>query len=223
YNIQGTHFNLIVSPRAGFPKLDSSQVSYSYTGGTIDFIFTIDTPNLNSLGQIYTENQAQIQGKTIINIDRHLVNDFFGTVNVVNKTSSSTSELVYQILTDLSIELDRDIATNLYGGIMAATNNFTSYSVTAQTFQTAADLLRMGALKKIQSRQPGMGMPRPVAPQPQPFSPRQFQSNGSLKEFEKMTPIEDIEDEPDDFEGSSTTAAPQDWLKPKIFKGKGLI
>ena len=105
-------------------------------------------PNLNSAGPLYADNQAMFQGKNIINIDRHLTNGFFGTINFVNKTSSSTSELALKTLQALQVELDRDIATNLYAGISAATNNFTAYSVNAETFETIATLLKAGAMKK---------------------------------------------------------------------------
>ena len=148
YNIQGQFFNLTIAPRAGFPKLNPNQVTYSYTGGSFDFIVAVDMPNLNSAGPLYADNQAMFQGKNIINIDRHLTNGFFGTINFVNKTSSSTSELALKTLQALQVELDRDIATNLYAGISAATNNFTAYSVNAETFETIATLLKAGAMKK---------------------------------------------------------------------------
>jgi hypothetical protein len=159
YNIQGNFFNLVIVPRPGYPKLDPDKVNYTYTGGKIDYVITIDAPNLNSLGQIYTENQNQFQGKNIINIDRHLINNSYGTVNFINKTSSSTSELVFQLLRDMRIEVDKEIATNLYSGLLAATNNFTSYSVNPGTFESASELMRLGAQKKQTGAGGGGGAP----------------------------------------------------------------
>ncbi|KKP50196.1 MAG: Phosphoesterase domain-containing protein, partial [Candidatus Roizmanbacteria bacterium GW2011_GWA2_33_33] len=121
YNIQGQSFNLVVTPRLGHQKLNPNQVNFSYTGGLVDVIFVIDAPTLNSLGTIYTDNQNQFNGKDIVNIDRHLTNAYFGTVNYVNKTISSISELVLSIIQTLGIEIDRDIATNLYAGAAAST------------------------------------------------------------------------------------------------------
>ncbi len=148
YNIQDNKFNLVISPRDGFPKLDPKEVEYTYTGGKIEFIITIDNPNLNSLGDIYSKNQREFDGKNIINIDRHLINNNYGTINMVVKSASSTTELVYKVIKTMNVELDKDMSTNLYAGIVAATNNFSSYSVNADTFQTAAELLRSGAVKK---------------------------------------------------------------------------
>lgn len=212
YNIQGNRFNLIITPRPNQKKLDPSQVKYNYTGGSFEFIFVIDTPNLNSLGEVYINNQTQFQGKDIINIDRHLTNANFGTVNLVNKTISSISELVFKIIQTLQLEIDQDIATNLYAGIAASTNNFNSYSVNADTFETTAQLLRLGAVKKI--------FKKPAIPnRPSPFiATRPF--NQSLSKKNPPKPIESVEKEPVPDEKK---VAPQDWLKPKIFKGSGLV
>jgi len=217
YNIQGSSFNLIVAPRQGHAKLDPSQVKYTYTGGKIDYVVTIDTPNLNSLGAIYNDNQNQFQGKDIINIDRHLTNSFYGTVNFVNKTSSSTTELIHKIITQLNVEIDRDIATNLYAGLAAATNNFTSYSVNADTFETAANLLKVGAVKKI-VRQPFQPINQ-TAPSAQPMGiNRPMVNNFNIPQQSQNIPIpQNVQNK----QPSQDNQTPQDWLKPKIFRGGG--
>jgi len=193
YNIQNNNFNLIVTPRAGYPKLNPDQVKYGYSGGNVDFIIVIDSTTLANLGTIYSDNQTKFQGKELINIDRHLTNSFFGSINFVNKSASSTSELVMKLIQALNIEMDKDIATNLYGGLVAATNNFSSYSVTAETFELAAQLLKLGAVKKA-FRQPII--------RPPSFSQK---------------PINMIEKEPIPNQGNQS----QDWLKPKIFQNSG--
>lgn len=195
YNIQGEAFNLIVTPRPGFAKLDPKAVNFSYTGGVVDFIVVVDAPTLNTLGAIYSENQNHFTGRDIINVDRHLTNSYFGTVNYVNKTVSSISELVLTILQGIKIEIDRDMATNLYSGVAAATNNFTSYSVSAETFEHIAALLRVGAVKKIVRKPEPIKINHAPTPEAQP------------------TPIEEVEKEKN----------PQDTLRPRIFKNSGLI
>lgn len=211
YNIQGNSFNLIISPRQGYSKLEPNQVKYTYTGGALDFVIVIDSPTLNSLGTIYTDNQSQFQGKDIINIDRHLTNAFFGTVNFVNKTASSVSELVLTILQTLHIELDKNMATNLYAGIAASTNNFTSYSVTADTFETIATLMRAGALKKT-IKKPGLTQPPKFNASPS-FAPQRYPSKEQQPFDVAGTAEQEVTNEANN--------PSQDWLKPKIFKGSG--
>ncbi|MEK7634125.1 MAG: DHH family phosphoesterase [Patescibacteria group bacterium] len=216
YNIQGESFNLVVTPRPGFQKLNPNQVNFSYTGGLVDVIFVIDAPTLNSLGTIYTDNQNQFNGKDIVNIDRHLTNAYFGTVNYVNKTVSSISELILSVLQALKIEVDRDMATNLYSGAAASTNNFTSYSTNAETFEHIATLLRLGAVKKAFKK------PVPISFQPQSVRPQPTITNsmqGRNVETPKSMPIESVEKEV----AAEKPQTSQEWLKPKIFKGGGLI
>ncbi|MBI3620523.1 hypothetical protein HY214_05285 [Candidatus Roizmanbacteria bacterium] len=215
YNIVGDRFNLIITPRPGSARLNPKDVTFSYAGGLLDFMLTVDAPTLNSLGVVYTDNQPQFQGRDLINIDRHLTNGMYGTVNFVNKTSSSISELVFNLLTELEAEFDRDIATNLYAGIAAATNNFTSYSVNAATFETVAALLRKGAIRKTIKKPGAPGLPSPSFRQPLSNLPQ-----SPSHEFQQSTkPIEEVEKQTNP-EGPP---APQDWLKPKIFKGGGMI
>lgn len=272
YNIQGETFNLIITPRQGQPKLDQNKVQYSYSGGAVDFIITVDAPNLNSLGSIYNDNQKEFQGKTIINIDRHLINNMFGTINYINKTSSSTSELTLKILKNLQVEIDKDMATNLYSGLTGATNFFSSYSVNADTFDAAATLLKLGAVKKAPMRAPGAQYPtpqqsvmpaqqsaqtfpqqsykkpvvsppmqsisqQPVRPmqqqqqqqtQSRPPQPQRINNSNSFAE-QGDVPMDKPNDRPIDQQNDQNTsnsngtvqAAPQDWLKPKIFRGGG--
>lgn len=233
YHIKGDKFNLVIAPRQGFAKLNPEQVSYSYSGGTFDFLITVDLPNLQAAGSIYTDNQAQFQGKEIINIDRHLTNAFFGTVNFVNKTSSSTSELVYKVLKELQSEIDKDIASNLYAGIAAATNTFTSYSVNAETFETIAQLLKAGAVKKA-PQQPMQYRPQTFAPAPAstPQSgapvvtgmtppPPVVSAKVGGNERQQVQTITTVEAQ--ESQSKEGAQSPQDWLKPNIFKGGGLV
>ncbi|MGB9707535.1 MAG: DHH family phosphoesterase [Microgenomates group bacterium] len=224
YNIQGENFNLIITPRPGYKKLDPSQVKFSYTGGKIDFFIIVDAASLNALGDLYLNNKEKFVGCEIINIDRHLTNNNFGTVNFVKKTAACLSEIIFELIENLKLEVDRDIATNLYAGILAGTNNFTSYSVNAQTLETAAKLLKAGAVKKVISKTNVI----PSAPNSHPFSfgkptigkPSNIM-NSSLPKVNKIDtkPLESVEKEV----AKEPQETPQDWLKPKIFRGGGLI
>lgn len=221
YNISGNNFNLIITPRPGYPKLEQNQINFSYSGGTVDYIIVIDSATLNGLGPIYAENQNQFQGKDIVNIDRHLTNSFFGTINYVNKASSSVCELVLKILRGIKVEVDRDIATNLYAGIAAATNSFGSYSVSAETFENIAYLLRLGAVKKTIKKPvaPTIDEESDYFPPTQQFpTPTQFPKiKTQSREKQAVKPIESVEKE----SGDQEKTPPQDWLKPKIFRGGG--
>lgn len=147
YNITDDKFNLLVEPRKGEKPLEFKDVQYGYTGGSVDLIVTIDAPNLESLGNIYLDNPDVFVKEKIVNIDRRFDNKNYGIHNLVEKQYSSTSEIVIRLLQLLRWELNPDIATSLYFGISQATNNFTSFSTNAQTFEAISYLLRSGARK----------------------------------------------------------------------------
>jgi len=147
YNITDDRFNLLVEPKKAGAPLESDKVKFSYTGGSVDLIVTIDAPSLEALGDIYLENPDIFVKEKIINIDRRFDNKNYGIENLIEKQFSSTSEIVLKLLQGLRIELNTDIATNLYAGVASATNNFTSFSTNAQTFEVVSYLLRNGAKK----------------------------------------------------------------------------
>lgn len=218
YNIDKGFFNIIIYPADGKPKLDSSQVQYAFTGGAADFIIVLDSPNLAMLGAIYKDNQNDFQGKTIINIDRHLVNGNFGTINYVDKSSSSVSEMVLRVLGGLKCAIDKDMATNLYAGIIAATNTFSSYSVRPETFEAASVLLRFGAVRKPVRQQQAyqnMNAEQPMQQMQQPPMPVQHQQ----PMIQQPQPVQQPPAQPQNDQEDT----PQDWLKPKIFRGGGLV
>lgn len=197
YYTDADKLNIVVAPGEGHPKLEQKNLKFSYTGGAVDFIITVDVDNPKRLGELYSENQALFAKDKIINIDRHLTNSFFGAANLVYRTASSTSEIVLSFLQAIKCPIDKDIATNLYQGMAAATKNFSSFSVTAQTFENAANLLKLGAKKRISN---------PNVAVPTRFNP----------EFEKQSkPIEEVEKE---VVSEDAKMMDEDFLKPKIFK-----
>lgn len=191
YYIQGDKFNISIQPSSSKTKLSEKDVEFSQSGGDVDYIIVLDADSLKRLGFIYSENEKFFKDKKIINIDRHITNSYFGETNYIEKSSSSTSELVYNLLEELKIKIDKDIATNLYYGITTSTNNFSSFSVTAKTLETAAQLLRLGASKRPNSFMPS--------------TPNIF--NKKVRSFDNV-----------EQEVSSSDTEEDQELKPKIFR-----
>ncbi|MDP9066839.1 MAG: bifunctional oligoribonuclease/PAP phosphatase NrnA [Actinomycetota bacterium] len=85
-----------------------------------------------------------LSSSCLINVDHHPGNDQFGSLNIVVTTVSSTAEIVTRMLQDLGVEIDRDIATCLYVGIVTDTGRFQYSNSTPDTLRLAADLLSLG-------------------------------------------------------------------------------
>lgn len=83
-------------------------------------------------------------GPIIINIDHHLSNTAFGSVNWI-APAASVCEMVYVLLTALDREIDAVTASLLYAGMMTDTVGFSLPGITGETLRIAASLVDRGA------------------------------------------------------------------------------
>ena len=84
-----------------------------------------------------------------LNIDHHISNTMYGTLNIVDGNASSTCEILTSMLVDADVCLSRDAATSLYSGISTDTGSFLYPNASAKTFKLAAMLLEAGADKSL--------------------------------------------------------------------------
>ena len=78
-------------------------------------------------------------------IDHHASNQAYGKLNLIDINATSVCEIVYKILFDWGVKLDKDIAGNLLAGITGDTGSFRYPFVSAETFEIAAKLMKAGA------------------------------------------------------------------------------
>jgi len=125
-----------------YPKLGWYNYDYvisEYTGDDYVFVF-LDSNRLNRLGPF--ENYFARAKKTF-NIDHHEGNVVFADYKMVISEISATSEILYNLFGYFDVEIDKDIATLLYAGIVSDTYCFYQ-RVTPDTFKIASDLLGYG-------------------------------------------------------------------------------
>lgn len=111
--------------------------------GDYDLYIAVDCGDSFRMG---SSNLSIYQKKAVTaNIDHHFTNPRFAHINhIVN--ASSTAEIIYGIIVKtLGIELDADIATCLYTGIITDTANFQHNNTTPSTHIVAAELMKCGA------------------------------------------------------------------------------
>lgn len=82
--------------------------------------------------------------KKIINIDHHKSNKYFGDINYVLEEYSSSAEIVYDIIKELELPMNKKIATMLYIGIDTDTGRFMYSSTTDETMQKVSKLMCYG-------------------------------------------------------------------------------
>lgn len=105
-----------------------------------DCFLTLDCSDLARTGQV----SRLLAGQTVLNIDHHISNQNFGTVNWVEPQSSSTCEMIWRLYKSMGLSVDRDAAICLYAGIMSDTGSFRYANTTPAAHLAAAQLIGRG-------------------------------------------------------------------------------
>lgn len=135
---------LFITPESG--RLTENDIISSVTGYKYDLILLVNTPDLASLGQAYSDNSEFFHATAKINFDHGAQNEHYGDINLVNIAYSSTSEIIYEFIREYDEGLvDHNIATYILSGIISATKNFKTAKVTPKTLNLAGSLISYGA------------------------------------------------------------------------------
>ena len=138
--------NIVISPKEG--NFSPEDVSFSYGESKFDLIFVLDAPDLDRLGAVYDNNTDLFYETPIINIDHHPGNEYFGKINWVDLTATSTSEILVSLIESLSRDkqlLDAEVATCLLTGITEDTGSFQNTNTTPKSLTIAAQMVAAGA------------------------------------------------------------------------------
>ena len=111
-----------------------------------DVLCLLDCSDRRRLGNFSADDPRRVDGSVpIVNIDHHITNDRYGTVNVVVPDAASTAEIVAELLAAWRIEITTAIAQCLLAGIYGDTLGLRTPATTSRTMRTAADLVDAGA------------------------------------------------------------------------------
>lgn len=80
----------------------------------------------------------------IIHIDHHSSSDDFGQLNLVRPESSSTAEILYEIIQAIPASLSKEAAENIYTAILTDTGSFRFANTTARALDIAAEMVVLG-------------------------------------------------------------------------------
>ncbi|MCL5410410.1 MAG: DHH family phosphoesterase [Patescibacteria group bacterium] len=128
------------------------QIKRDFLIGNFDVIILLDNGDLKRTGFPERILKVRDKGIPLINIDHHPKNDLWKcvTINYVNDSASSSSELVFEILNGLGWKITPTIATSLLTGIFYDTGGFQHTNTSPSVLTAVSELLNKGAkLKKI--------------------------------------------------------------------------
>ncbi len=112
-----------------------------------DLTLIVDTGGPQALARTFEKYQGRLTKKPVSVIDHHPNRESlpFPTHEVVDRTSTSTCEVVITIAEQLGWAINKDAANLLVPGILADTRNLSIATVTSDTFRTMAKLIDWGA------------------------------------------------------------------------------
>lgn len=88
--------------------------------------------------------ESFMECRTIVNIDHHVTNQGYGTLNLIDPDASAAGEIIYHLLNEIGVQLDYSIAESLYVAISTDTGSFKYDNTTPATHRVTAELLKQG-------------------------------------------------------------------------------
>ena len=107
-----------------------------------EFVVAVDVATIKLLGDCVGERFGT---RVDLCIDHHYTNSLFAENVLLDDTAAAASEIIFQLLQIMHIEITPIIAECLYVGVSTDTGCFRYSNVTSRTLRTAADLMDLGA------------------------------------------------------------------------------
>ena len=132
-----------------FPFLPGSADVAHDVPADADLVVAVDIADIERLGSLGQELPRPID----INIDHHISNSHFASINLVADDTAATAEYLVDLLQPLGLALDEQVANCLLTGLVTDSLGFRTNSTSMTTLATAHRLLQHGAqLYKIYDR-----------------------------------------------------------------------
>ncbi|MBI5419830.1 MAG: bifunctional oligoribonuclease/PAP phosphatase NrnA [Deltaproteobacteria bacterium] len=80
----------------------------------------------------------------MVNIDHHRTNGGCGDFCLVDPEAAATGMLIYRVLSGMGVEIDYDVAVNIYVAILTDTGSFHYANTSPEAFQIAGEMIRRG-------------------------------------------------------------------------------
>ena len=88
---------------------------------------------------------GECPANTLLNIDHHVTNPSIWPLTWLKPDASATGEMIFELLEQLDVPVDRDIALCLYTAIFTDTGSFRYSNTSPKSMRIAASLLEAGA------------------------------------------------------------------------------
>ena len=105
------------------------------------YIVSVDIADPKLMGEL----EEKFGGKVQLCIDHHGSNVLYAEKTLLKSDSASVCEIVYEVIKEMQINIDKEMASCLYTGISTDTGCFRYSNVTSATHKYAGELIDLGA------------------------------------------------------------------------------
>jgi phosphoesterase RecJ-like protein len=130
--------------------LPGSQEIVQQGSGTYDLVISLDCSDSRRMGTVFEDSLKTVP---LLNIDHHVTNSLFGTVNWVEPSHVATAQMILTLTRALGWDLDPTVAVCLLTGLVTDTRSFRTHNVDTAAMRAALHLMEAGAsLSEISQR-----------------------------------------------------------------------
>lgn len=121
-----------------FPHVDEIRVTREVTE-TRDAAIIMECSALDRTGV------SGLDRSPVLNIDHHVGNTGYGTINWIDETAAACGEMVFTLIEALAAPITPAMATHLYLALLTDTGSFHFSNITPRSFEIARRLVEAGA------------------------------------------------------------------------------
>jgi phosphoesterase RecJ-like protein len=110
--------------------------------GAYDLVISLDCSDERRMGRVF---DPVAHSAPLINIDHHVTNTYFGTLNWVDPTSVATAQMILSLAEELSWQITQPVALCLLTGLVTDTRSFRTSNVDVHAMEAALRLMGRGA------------------------------------------------------------------------------
>ena len=120
-----------------FPGMDRIEIA-SHVLPDVDAVIVMECSDLSRAGV------SGLDGEFLINIDHHAGNKLYGAVNWHDESAAACGEMVFDVIRELRVPLNLEIATHIYLAILTDTGSFHHSNITPRTFDICRQTVEAG-------------------------------------------------------------------------------
>lgn len=130
----------------GYRFLPGSDEIVQQAEGSFDLVISLDCSDRYRMGDAIADLVEALPGSVpLINIDHHITNTRFGSVNWVDPAAVATAQMVLELAEALRWEVTPSVATCLLSGLITDTRSFRTSNVDSRAVRAALRLMEAGA------------------------------------------------------------------------------